>query len=102
VIALAVVSAVLVLFVLFGLCLCLGAVSGRADAMATRIFESITRESPVPVSGADGDEGEPGTIVLGRFPGPRSTYGQGVEGVERLERRRIALREPRPSDPRLN
>jgi hypothetical protein len=81
-------SAVLVLFVLFGLCLCLGAVSARADAMANRIFEDIT--------GADGGEAEPSTIVLGRFPVRRPTYGHGVEGVERLDRRRIALREPRP------
>ena len=101
-IALAILCGVLVLFVLFGLCLCLGAVSGRADAMATRIFENITRESPVPVSGADGDEAEPGTIVLGRFPVPRPTYGHGVSGVERLDGRRIALREPRPSNPGLN
>jgi hypothetical protein len=95
VIALAILSAVLVLFVPFGLCLCLGAVSGRADAMATRIFEDIAAES-------DGDAAEPGTIVLGRFPVRLPTYGHGVEGLERLDRRRIALREPRPSNPGLN
>jgi hypothetical protein len=102
VIALAIVSAVLVVFVLFGLCLCLGAVSGRADAMATRIFENITGESPVRVSGADRDDAETRTIVLGRFPAHRPTYGHGVEGVERLDGRRIALRELRPSNPGLN
>jgi hypothetical protein len=102
VIALEILSAVLVLFVLFGLCLCLGAVSSRADATATRIFGNITREPPVPVRGADGDEAEPTTIVLGRFPVRRPTYGHGVEGLERLDGRRIALREPRPSDPGLN
>jgi len=95
VIALAILSAVLVVFVLFGLCLCLGVVSGRADAMATRIFEDITAES-------GGDAVEPDTIVLGRFPVHRPTYGHGVEGLERLDGRRIALREPRPSNPGLN
>jgi hypothetical protein len=85
----------LVLFVLFGLCLCLGAVSGRADAMATRIFEDIAGES-------NRDAAEPSTVVLGRFPVRRPTYGHGVEGLERLDGRRIALREPRPSNPGLN
>ena len=93
-IALAILFAVLVLFVLFGLCLCLGAVSGRADAMATRIFEDMTAE--------DGGEVEPDTIVLARFPVRRSSYSHGVEGVELLDGRRIALREPRPANPGLN
>ena len=94
-IALAILSAVLVVFVLFGLCLCLGAVSSRADAMATHIFEDLTAES-------DGDAVEPGTIVLAQFPVHRPSYGHRVEGLERLDGRRIALREPRPSNPGLN
>ncbi len=95
-IALAILAAMLVLFVL---CLGMGAVSREADEMATRMFRNNTREPPTWVSGADGDEAEPRTIVLGWSPVYRPRYSH---GVERVDGRIMTVRQPRPSNPQLN
>ena len=87
------------LLVLFVLCLCMGAVSSRADETATRMFEQRAAESLVRVSGGGGREAGPSTIVLRQSPVRRPSSRL---GVERLDGRRLLVREPRPSHPELN
>ena len=99
VIALAILSAVLLLLVL---CLSLGAVSGKADETATRMFENHMGESAIRLNGghgAHGGQAEPRSVVLGWSPAYRPHYGH---GVERVDGRVIAVRGPRPSNPGLN
>ena len=102
VIALAILSAVLLLLVL---CLSLGAVSGKADETATRMFENHVGESAIRLNGGHGGHGahggqaEPRSVVLGWSPAYRPHYGH---GVERVDGRVIAVRGPRPSNPGLN
>ena len=98
VIALAILSAVLLLLVL---CLSMGAVSGKADETATRMFEHHTGESAIRLNGGHGarDQAEPRSVVLGWSPAYRPRYRH---GVERVDGRVIAVRGPRPSNPGLN
>ena len=98
VIALAILSAVLLLLVL---CLSLGAVSGKADETATRMFEDHMGEPAIRLHGAHGGHGEaePRSVVLGWSTAYRPRYGP---GVERVDGRVIAVRGPRPSNPGLN
>jgi hypothetical protein len=96
VIALAISSAVLLLLVL---CLSMGAVSGKADETATRMFEHHMGESAIRLNGGLGVEAEPRSVVLGWSPAYRPRYRH---GVERVDGRVIAVRGPRPSNPELN
>ena len=96
VIALAILSAVLLLLVL---CLSMGAVSRKADETATRMFEHHTGESAIRLNGGHGDEAEPRSVVLGWSPAYRPRYRH---GIERVDGRVIAVRGPRPSNPGLN
>ena len=96
VIALAILSAVLLLLVL---CLSLGAVSGKADETATRMFENHVGEPAIRLHGAHGGQAEPRSVVLGWSTAYRPRYGP---GVERVDGRVIAVRGPRPSNPGLN
>ena len=99
VIVLAISSAVLLLLVL---CLSMGAVSGKADETATRMFENHMGESAIRLNGAHGGHGveaEPRSVVLGWSPAYRPRYRH---GVERVDGRVIAVRGPRPSNPELN
>jgi hypothetical protein len=102
VIALAILTAVLLLLVF---CLSLGAVSGKADETATRMFENHVGEPAIRLHGgqgghgAHGGEADPRGVVLGCSPAYRPRYGP---GVERVDGRVIAVRGPRPSNPGLN
>ena len=99
VIALAILSAVLLLLVL---CLSLGAVSGKADETATRMFEDHMGGPAIRLNGEHGGQGgeaEPRSVVLGWSPAYRPRYRH---GVERVDGRVIAVRGPRPSNPGLN
>ena len=99
VIPLAILSAVLFLLVL---CLSMGAVSGKADETATRMFEDHMGESAIRLHGARGGHGgqaEPRSVVFGWSAAYRPLYGH---GVERVDGRVIAVRGPHPSNPGLN